>query len=98
MKFCGVCKHDYPGHEPNCPVHTREVQQGFVLPGAVASNVQGVMPPVYPDGPDEPGYAPGNDPTLSVIDVSILAQLRQIQNDIHVIRYELQVIKKFLEL
>lgn len=27
-KFCGVCRHPFPGHHPTCPIVTQEPQMG----------------------------------------------------------------------
>jgi hypothetical protein len=28
VSFCQICRHEVPGHEPNCPVFTQEPVQG----------------------------------------------------------------------
>jgi hypothetical protein len=89
-KFCGVCRHDYPGHEPNCPVYTREAQQGFVMPDSQQYSQQGMQRVNPPDL--QPHQTSTFDPWTMVLD-----QLHEIQKNLNVIRYEVQQIKKEME-
>jgi hypothetical protein len=37
MSFCQVCRHEVPGHEPNCPILTGEPQMGMLSQSAHAA-------------------------------------------------------------
>ena len=73
-KFCGVCKHPYPGHYASCPIVTQMAQRGVF-----GANPQDMQP--VPQGTAQSGYGqfgqaqPGN---VSDTDWAILTRLKEI--------------------
>lgn len=70
-RICGICRHEEPGHEPDCPVLT-----GAPVPGALSSQFSALQRQSMQGGLSQPESAEATFQRVT------LAKLSAIQSDV----------------
>ena len=83
MTFCQICRHEIPGHEPNCPVFTGEPVRGQEPVHTVRF---GGVPPFAGQRESQQPYAGTPDYGVSQTDQRILWALNDVRAELARIR------------